>query len=135
MSHDLHHRTYRIKAPLDTHFRAFTPQEMASGRACLATDCPDYLNGWKLRWDVLGEDDRALLARCGRRYRVDQEWAVFEAGQPCFRVTDHRLRLERPELFLVRDGGAEPRLHVSADDWVDDLHTHTDRIDQTRQRG
>jgi hypothetical protein len=135
MSHTENHKTFRIKAPLATHFRAFTPEEIAAGDACRLTDCPSYLTGWKLRWDVLSEADRHLATHCGRAYRIDQEWIVFEPGQACFRAPDHRLRIDRPELFLVRDGRAPARVHDNADNWADDLHTHVDRIDTTRQRG
>ena len=138
--HTENHRTYRISAPLGTHFRVPTPDEVRSGRACTLVGCLPYQNGWRLRWDVLTEQQRHDATHSGRKYVLTQvseleNWLVFEAGQPCFAAPSHRIRVGRPDIFVVRDGAATPRVHTRAEDWRDDMHEHTDRIDTIRQRG
>ena len=66
----------------------------------------------------------------------------FEAGQRCFRADEHRARLERPEIYLVRDGdwrgnprGTEPRRHASAADWVDDFANHQETLANRLKEG
>lgn len=124
------YQTYSIKAPLSTHFRPATCEEV---------DCPDYLYGWKVHLEGLPENLRSTALGSGRKYTVQQEaagvtWVVYEAGQSCFQHRKHRTRLERPELYLVRGGDlrgnptGEQRIHKRAEDWVEDLHEHTDTI-------
>lgn len=130
------YKTYQIKAPLSTHFRPAT---------CAEVDCPDYLNGWRVRWESLTPDLRHAATTSGRRYRLDavsatESWLLYEAGQPCFRAAEHRKRLERPELFIVRGGDwrqavGEARQHSRADDWVDDFANHQSRISAAKERG
>jgi hypothetical protein len=50
--------------------------------------------------------------------------------------------LERPELYIVREGdwrgnprGTPPRRHARAADWVDEAMEHQDRINTARERG
>lgn len=73
----------------------------------------------------------------GRHYREDRTPAgltefTFEAGQTCF--GEHKTRLDKPELFVVRGGDwrGNPRherhVHANADDWVDDFATHQDKL-------
>jgi len=121
-------RRYRISAPLDTHFRQAT---------CAEVDCPQYLMGWKLRYDTLSEKDKHLVTHCGRSFRITDGGAFieFEAGQTCFAYRRHRTRIDKPEHFLVREGRGAVLMHASADDWTDDLHTHTDKVSEQKQRG
>jgi len=119
-------RRYRISAPLDTHFRQAT---------CAEVDCPQYLMGWKLRYDTLTEQQRYDVDHCGRRFVIEDGFAVFEAGQTCFAYRRHRTRLDIPEHFLVREGRGGVLTHASAEDWTDDLHTHTDKVSEQKQRG
>lgn len=140
MAHDQYHRTYRVKAPLATHFRAFTEAEQAAGTACQESGCVPYRTGWKLRWEGLSQQDQYDATHCGRRYRVvhiaeGETWLEYEPGQPCFAASKHRVRIDKPELFVVRDGMSAPRIHTRPDDWVDDLHNHTDRVNAIRERG
>lgn len=124
------YQTYSIKAPISTHFRPATCEEVA---------CPDFLYGWKVHLEGIPENLRHTAMSSGRKYRIEQEaegltWLVYEAGQKCFQNSRHRTRLERPETFLVRGGDkrgnptGESRIHTRAEDWMEDLHEHTDKI-------
>lgn len=125
------YKTYSIKAPLSSHFRPAT---------CAEVDCPNYRDGWKIRVEGLEPALLHTAKNSGRKYTVlnvaqNETWLVYEAGQPCFQEPAHRTRLERPELFLVRDGdhrgnplGTSRRFHKNADEWAEDLHEHTDKI-------
>lgn len=121
-------RRYRINAPVETHFRRAT---------CAEVGCPQYLMGWKLRYDTASEQDKHLLTHCGRSYRITDggAWIEFEAGQTCFAYLRHTTRIDKPENFLVRDGRGPVIQHANADDWTEDLHEHTDKINEQNRRG
>lgn len=122
------YKTYAVVAPISTHFRPATCEEMG---------CPAYLNGWRVRVEGLAPDLVHAARNSGRKY-VEQSigegetWLVFAPGQPCFRASDHRTRvMDRPPLYVVRDGdhrgnprGTKARLHHSPDNWLDDFATH-----------
>jgi hypothetical protein len=132
------YKTYGIRAPLSTHFRPASCEEVA---------CPNYLNGWKVRTDTLNEQMIHTATHSGRKFQwlhvsEMENWLVFEAGQACFQAAAHRTRLERPELFVVRDGdrrgnplGTQTRVHKNAADWTEDLHEHTDQINTALKEG
>jgi hypothetical protein len=126
------YKTFGIRAPSATHFRKATCEEVG---------CADFQYGWKLRWDVLGEQDRHLITHCGRKYVIDQEWIIFEAGQPCFRFDLHKTRIDRPELFLVKGthmslpSGGNVRQHKNAEDWTDDFKNTTQATVDQIERG
>jgi hypothetical protein len=125
------YKTYSIKAPISTHFRPAT---------CAEVGCPNYTDGWRIRVEGLTPDLIYTARNSGRKYTEleiseKEHWLVYEAGQPCFQVSQHRTRVERPELYVVRDGdhrgnprGTARRVHANAEDWADDLHEHTDKI-------
>lgn len=125
------YKTYSIKAPLSTHFRPATCEEI---------DCPEYLNGWRIRVEGLTPELLHTATHSGRKYTElevseREHYLVYEPGQSCFQVSRHRTRLERAELYVVRDGdhrgnprGTKSRIHTRAEDWVEDLHEHTDKI-------
>ena len=116
------YQTFQVAAPLFTHWRKAT---------CAEVDCPEYLNGWRLRVEALTEQDVYLATHCGRKFRKarvteGETWLVFEAGQPCFKATQHRQRVERAERFIIRGGDhrANPdgsRRETTAAGWVDDF--------------
>lgn len=132
------YKTYSIAAPASTHFRKATCQEV---------DCPRYLNGWRVHVEQIGPELTHAAKTSGRRYREmrvaeGQTYLVFEAGQPCFQAGEHRKRLDRPELFIVRDGdwrgnprGTEARRHARPEDWVDDFATHQGRLADAHRQG
>jgi hypothetical protein len=132
------YKTFQIAAPLSTHFVPAT---------CAQVDCPHYLNGWRVRVEGLPPDLLHTAKHSGRKHtemRIaeGETWLVFEAGQPCFKATEHKRRLDRPEYFLVRDGdfrgnpfGTKPFLHARPDFWVEDFAIHQDKIAERVNRG
>lgn len=130
------YKTYSIHAPIRTHFRKAT---------CVEVDCPDYLNGWRVRLEILNEEQRVWVRQTGRRFtelpvRPGETWLVFEAGQPCFRATEHRARVEREELYVIRDGDTRGNPtgrvdRVSGQTWNDDFGEHQQRLADLQQKG
>lgn len=123
--------THAIFAPLGTHWRKAT---------CEETGCLDYRNGWGLDITSAGPVAADAAKRSGRRYRSmraenGDEHLIFEAGQPCFKASEHRVRVDRPELFVCRsgdwrgnpDGNVAPLVFSGADAWKDSLGTALDR--------
>lgn len=125
-------RTHAILAPVSTHYRKATCEEIG----CLA-----FHNGWTLAVAGLPDDVVADAKNSRRRYRVERddttgaETLHFEAGQPCFKAAAHRIRIERPELFIVRAGdwrgnpdGTDSVTQLSGPDaWADSLQTNLER--------
>lgn len=130
------YKTYSIHAPIRTHFRKAT---------CAEVDCPDYLHGWRVRLEILNEEQRVWVRQTGRRFsempvRPGETWLVFEAGQPCFRATEHRARVEREELYVIRDGDTRGNPtgrvdKVSGQQWNDDFGEHQQRLADLQQKG
>lgn len=129
-----HMITHAIFAPLNSHWRKATCDEVG----CLA-----HHNGWQLDTAGLPADLVALAKRSGRRYATERaedtgaEVLHFEAGQPCFKASEHRVRLEREEVFLTRPGDwrgnasptDKPRIFSGADAFADSLHTHFEKFE------
>ncbi|MGW7786052.1 MULTISPECIES: hypothetical protein [Streptomyces] len=125
------YKTYAMVSPLSSHFRPAT---------CAEVDCPHYLNGWRVRVEGLTPQDIHAAKTSGRRWieqRVadGETWLVFEAGQPCFKASQHRTRVDRPPLYIVRDGdhrgnprGTKARLHQRAADWQEDFAEHQQKL-------
>jgi hypothetical protein len=132
-----HRKTYQILAPRGTHWRRAT---------CEEAQCQNYLFGWRtiVAADV-ADQVRSDLRRGGWSFT---EQAMpgglaelsFPAGQRCFRFSQHTVRIDKPEVFVVRGGDwrgnprGEVRRHAGPDPWVDDFATHQDglrtRMDQ-----
>lgn len=123
--------THAILAPIATHWRKAT---------CAEVGCLHHHHGWALKTAGLTEQAIAAAKASGRRYRAEQdehgaEILVFEAGQPCFKASEHRVRIDRPELFIQRpgdwrgnpDAGSKPLIFSGADAWRDSLGTTLDR--------
>ena len=132
------YKTYEMRSPLATHFRPATCAEVA---------CPHYLNGWRVHIEALTPDLVEAARKSGRRYREEhvaegQTYLVFEAGQNCFRVSQHRARVDRPPLYIVRDGdyrgnprGTKARLHQNPANWVEDFAEHQQAIADEIKKG
>jgi len=131
-------KTYQILQPVETHMRVAT---------CLEVDCDAFRNGWSTAVDVatdLGRQQAQYIRlHSGRAFTaVVRETLVtftFPAGQRCF--SKHHVPIERPALYVVRDGDwrgnprrTEPR-QVKADDWVDDFAEHQDRLKTAIEQG
>jgi hypothetical protein len=128
-------KTFAMSAPLATHFRRATCEEI---------DCQHYLLGW--RTIVPADSPQAAYIRggSGRRFTEARQPGglaefTFEAGQACFAAADHRIRLERPFRFLVASGDWRQsfgqREHTRAEDWVDEFANDLDRVRTDRERG
>lgn len=131
------YKTYAIKAPLSSHWRKAT---------CAEFGCNAHRNGWRTIVPVNSVQAQYIRAKSGRRFlEVKQDGGLaefrFPPGQMCFKAAEHQVPLERPPLFVVRDGdwrgnptGRSMR-HRSAEDWRDDFGEHQQNIADLRQRG
>lgn len=133
------YKTYAVVSPLGTHFRPATCEEVG---------CPHYANGWRVRVEGLPPELVHAARTSGRKYMeqhvADNEtWLVFDAGQACFRASDHRTRKsDRPPLYVVRDGDyrgnprrTKDRVHHTPDNWLDDFATHQQAIADEIEKG
>ncbi len=132
------YKTYSMVSPLGSHFRPGT---------CAEADCPHYLNGWQVRVESLTPDLLHAAKTSGRRYSEQriaegETYLVFEAGQPCFRSSQHRVRIDRPPLYLVQDGdfrgnprGTKARMHVRPEHWVEDFAEHQQALADEIKKG
>lgn len=123
------YKTYQLASPVSTHYRDGTCDEAG----CLAQQ-----HGWQTSVDEtteLGQKQAHYIRKIsGRRFTEQRTIGltvfVFEAGQRCFAT--HKVPLDRPEFYVVRDGDwreyGRPRMHSRPDDWVDDFAEHQDRI-------
>lgn len=133
------YKTYGIVAPLSTHWRAAT---------CEDVDCPAYQMGWTTtvnEADPLGERQAHYIRRESGRSFTEAKRPdgltdfAFRPGQTCFR--QHKARVEREELFVMRTGDhrGSPdgfrRQYDRPDQWVDDFATHQEEIARLNQRG
>jgi len=131
------YRTFGVAAPLSTHFVKAT---------CAEVSCPDYQQGWRVHIEAIGPQFEHAARTSGRKftevsYGDGQTWLLFEAGQPCFRASEHTRRLEREERFYVRSGDwrgdpsrTGPR-EISGTAWLDEFGEHQDRLATTFERG
>ncbi|SEO83536.1 hypothetical protein [Actinacidiphila rubida] len=132
------YKSFVISQPLATHWRPATCEEV---------NCADHANGWKVRVEGLPAQMLHDARTSGRRYSElpvaeGETWLIFEAGQPCFRASQHRAPLSRPPLYLVRDGdhrgnprGTRARLHQRPESWRDDFAEHQQTLADAQQRG
>lgn len=130
-------RTFSILMPAETHWRKAT---------CKEVDCPRYLEGWRVRVELLDDRQKAQIRRGGWRFRElavgpGETWWVFEAGQRCFTADQHRVQLGKPELFIVRDGdhrgnprGTPVLKHKRPESWVDQFSEHQDQLARAREQ-
>jgi hypothetical protein len=131
------YKTFQIRAPRATHFRKATCAEVA---------CPHYVEGWRTRVESLTPDLLHAAKNSGRKYTEQriaegETWLLFEPGQACFAASEHRVRLDKPELYVVRDGDwrgnptGRQRQHSRPADWVDDFGEHQLAVKQQHERG
>ncbi|HEX3781717.1 MAG TPA: hypothetical protein VHX38_18800 [Pseudonocardiaceae bacterium] len=132
------YKTYGASMPLETHWVPAT---------CDEVDCEPFLHGWSINVAPLSEQDIATIKQHGYRYQVlavsaEEILWIFDAGQPCFKSSEHRMETGRPPVFYTRPGdwrgdptGRRPYVHDSAENWVDDMATHLDRLRTENERG
>lgn len=121
------YKTYQIAAPLATHFRAATCEEVG---------CQPHIHGWATTV-MYGSKDEAAVRGSGRHFTEERQEGgfvrfVFPPGQPCFAASRHKVPLEREAIFVVRDGDwrrlGPARRHANAIDWRDDFGEHQERL-------
>lgn len=135
------YQTYRVAAPLTTHFYVATCEQAA---------CEQMRYGWQSIIDEstnLGEMQAHYIRReSGRKFTAEKQpdgltVFTFSAGQPCFQ--EHRLRIEdKPEIFL-REGGdwrGDPLgigvfRHTRPEHWQEDFALHQDKLARAQERG
>jgi len=127
-------KTYKIAAPLPTHWRP---------ASCLEVQCEAFLHGWvTIVPTVSPQADyiRADRSRSAREERQDGGMSTFTfgPGQTCFRP--HQARLDREERFLVAGGDwrGNPRgerTELTASQWQEDMAGHLDRLKTAMERG
>lgn len=134
-------QSYVIRRPGDTHWRPAT---------CEEAGCDAYLHGWRTLIDTsqeLGQRQADYIRKeSGRAFAEDtlgpdQVVFVFDAGQRCFRSSEHQVEVGREPLFLVRGGDhrGNPtramRLHTSAEPWADDFASHQQELADKHAQG
>lgn len=129
--------TYQVASPRSTHTRPATCEEYK---------CKEFFSktGWTITVAVgsdkiehvkqlmRGELDgikrlNAKVQRDGTLVHI-----VFPPGTPCTRATRHRVNLNRPELYVVRNGDWRANLgvarqHKRPELWVEDFATTLDK--------
>jgi hypothetical protein len=131
------YRTFQIVAPTSTHRRSAT---------CAEVDCPNYLHGWRVRTDNLDPKMLHTAKTAGRKFTElhvseNENWLVFEAGQPCFRASGHSVPLDKQEIFISRDGDfrgnptGNVRKHTRPEHWVEEMGENLDRVRAAQERG
>ena len=139
------YKTYQILAPIATHFRPAT---------CADLECQAYLHGWTTTVDRASDIGEAqfeyITKRSGRRFTMERQGPegnmvvfTFEAGQTCFKGTNHKTRIDKQEIFVVRQGDYRRRdlPHRrftgarAAEDWRDDFMTHQQSLADILERG
>jgi hypothetical protein len=125
------YKTYEMASPLSTHWRPAT---------CAEANCQFYANGFQVRVEGLAPNVLHAVQHSGRKYTVQkvaegETYLAFEPGQPCLRQSTHRVRADRPPLYIVRDGdwrgnprGTKARLHQKPENWVEDFALHQQSI-------
>lgn len=138
------YKTYKIVAPLATHWRKAT---------CAEFECEAFRIGWNTivpadsagaQWIRSGQSGRQFTER-----QATDEHDVLLIGMTCFMFSpgqegfagpqhEHRISLERDPFFIVGAGDYQrgslrnKRRHANGSDWVDDFATHQDRIAKER---
>lgn len=137
------YKTYGMSMPIKTHWVPAT---------CEQVDCQAYLKGWVSTFDLSTDLGKRQYHYCSyddktRKYTEERigdslVQLTYAPGNTCFASGDHKLPLGRPAIFTVKDGDwrgnprrTDIRVHVSAEDWVEDFATHQDRLAAEIQKG
>ena len=135
-------KTYGLAIPRDpSYWRSVS---------CAEAGCRAHANGWVTRLDesIHAHAQAANDVRTLRRgeftetKEADLTVFTFGPGHTCFASNSHRVRSDRPPLYLVKGGDhrGNPRhvrtiVHKNGDNWVDDFAGHQDRVATLRERG
>jgi hypothetical protein len=132
------YRTFQVRQPLASHFRAAT---------CAEVDCRAYAHGWRTQIDVSTElgarQANYIRMHSGRSFTATEAGTLvtftFPAGQQCF--ARHHTSLERPAVFVVHGGDwrGDPRRETpvlrTPDDWLDQFANHQQQLADRIQEG
>jgi hypothetical protein len=134
-------QSYEIHVPLETHWRRGT---------CREVDCAHYLAGWETVLDEGDGDEMTahranyIRKRAGRSFREYRDNAglthfAFEPGQECFRSHQHRVRIDRPEIYDVVQGDwrarlSEPRV-LPPHGWIEHWNENTYQLGVLAEKG
>jgi len=144
------YKTYRITAPLATHYR--------TGLSCAAYQCEAYLLGWQSQIDErteLGQRQAHFIRKESRRRFTEERDGTgltvftFEPGQEGFASPNpqesghqnHRKRLDRTEHYIERGGDwrgnptGMKRVHTRPEFWVESFAENQSRLNALRERG
>lgn len=130
-------KTYEINSPRSTHTRR---------ASCIDVDCERYKKGWispcNTNTKLGAQQANYIRLHSGRKFTYTEINGLvkfhFPPGQQCF--AEHRVSLERPELFVVRGGDwrGNPRgeeVQRKTDEWVDDFANHQDKLATEHRKG
>lgn len=129
-------QTFSIVSPPETHSRVAECQEVG---------CQAYAHGWKSIIDEgteLGQRQAGYIrSHSGRAFTESRTPEgltefIFKPEQKCF--GEHRVSLERDELFIIRGGDrrGNPRREVKrvgSNEWVDRFATNQNRLRSVRE--
>lgn len=134
------YQTFQIASPEQTHTRVGTCEEV---------ECEQYAKGWLMKIDLgteLGQKQAYYIKHhSGRAYTVREQHdglvtLEFRPNQPCFR--EHRVRLERPEIYRVKGGDhrgnplkTPTRVHTKPEFWVEEFAENQDRLKRAIEKG
>lgn len=126
------YKTFQVAAPV-TQWRTVSCEDFG---------CSHFRSGWKTTAQNAEQAD--YIRRHSGRTFEEREPNVFyfAPGQPCFDAANHRLPLERNEIYIARAGdwrgNPEPhkvRRHTQAVHWVEEFAEHQDWLTTLRERG
>lgn len=126
------YQTFQVASPIATHYRSATCEEV---------DCQHWINGWAINGNALQEKDWHAIKQSKRKYTMDSEgWLIFEAGQPCFKASTHRVAIGRPEIYRIGRGdwrsyNSRNAQQVSTEEWLDRFRTNQDKLTTQLERG
>jgi hypothetical protein len=131
------YRTFQIIAPASTHRRKAT---------CAEVNCKEYLGGWRVRVEGLPPEMLHTAKTSGRKFTElhvteKENWLVFEAGQDCFKASQHTVPLDKQEIFVARDGDfrgnptGNVRKHTKPEFWLEDMNENQGRLSDLHKQG
>lgn len=131
-------QSFEIASPVETHHKVIS---------CKEAGCQRYRDGWRTVLDVStlegARQARWIINYSGRKYKLEEVGNVltftFPAFQRCF--GKHTKPLERPELYIVRDGDwrgnptGKTMQHTRPEHWVEHSAETLDKLRTAQQKG